>query len=164
MQPSGCAGHRDSQRYRPKHKVRLFDSQHQQCLPSAWKHSHTRVLYLSSHFWPSPRNGCSTTSSQAHCEKERHTSSTSWCSPCSFATPAHASQIRAASRVTGTKTSRRKMPAHVSRQRRLHGNVIAESVRCQSRHVLIIARSASGRSWRNDALLRPGIDQVPGVS
>jgi len=116
------------------------------CLPSAWKHSHIQVSSPSSPSWPSPRNGCSTTSSQARCAKARHTSSMPWYSPCSSATLAHATQTRAASRTTGTKTSKPRMSVHVSRLRPLHASGIAESARCQSRHVPTTARSASGRS------------------
>lgn len=116
------------------------------CLPSAWKHSHTRVSSPSSPSWPSPRNGCSTTSSQAHYGQERPTSSMPWYSPCLSATLAHATQTPAASRMPGTRRSKPKMSVHVSPPRPLHASGIAESARCQSRHVPTTARSASGRS------------------
>jgi hypothetical protein len=137
---------RSTSKDRSRGKSRLFTVCNTKAwLPSAWKHSHIRVLSHSSRFWPTLRNGCSTISSQAHCGKERHISSISWFWRCSFATRERATQILAASRVTGTKTSKPRMLVHVWRQRRLHGSVIAGNARCQSRHVLTIARSASGR-------------------
>jgi hypothetical protein len=119
--------------------------QHPTWPSSAWKHLHIRVLSHLSCSWHTLRNGSSTILSQAHCEKGRHTSSMPWFWRCSFATHEHATQILAASRVTGTKTSKPRMLVHVLRQRRLHGSVIAGNARCQSRHVHITARSANGR-------------------
>jgi hypothetical protein len=158
--PSDGAGHREAKNIKDKPRLELPLEYHQNCLPSAWKHSHTRVSSHSFRFWLSLRNGCSTTSSQVRCEKEKHTSSTPWCLRCLFATLAHATPTRAAFRVTGTSKSKPRMSVHVSLQRLLHGSGIAGSARCQSRLVPITARCASGRSRFDEDIQGSGTDRV----